>query len=347
MSVGSGGRLDSLGMFDATFALPEQVEAAAAVDVSAFGPAQYPAIAAVCLLGMGGSGIGADVVAAVAAPACPVPVVVAKGYDAPAFVGESTLVLALSFSGGTEETLSAATQAHEAGAAVMVACQGGRLAELAGDWDVPIIRLPTDIPMPRAGVGALAVPPLLVLERLGLLDGARDQVGAAVAQLRRRRDRILAGDGEIDRLVRAIGRTMPIIYGGGPLGAVAAARWKAQVNENAKVPAFANVIPELCHNEVCGWGQHGDVTRQVFTQILLRHDLEHPAVRRRFDLIEPLVDEVVAGTVTVSAEGDGPLAQLLDLVLIGDVVSLEMAASEGLDPGPVPVLDQIKEALAR
>jgi glucose/mannose-6-phosphate isomerase len=83
----------------------------------------------------------------------------------------------------------------------------------------------------------------------------------------------------------------------------------------------------------------------VFTQILLRHDFEHPRVSRRFELIEPLVDEVVSATVAVRAEGDGPLAQLLDLVLVGDVTSLELAAQEGLDPGPVPVLEQIKQSL--
>jgi glucose/mannose-6-phosphate isomerase len=199
--------------------------------------------------------------------------------------------------------------------------------------------------MPRAGIGALGIPPLLVLDHLGLLPGAGAQIASAVDQLKRRRDSLLLPGSIAATLARRIGRTMPIIYAGGTLGAVAAARWKGQVNENAKVPAFANVLPEMCHNEVCGWGQHGDVTRQVFTQVLLRHDFEHPGITRRFDLIEPLVDEVVSATVTVRAEGDGPLAQLLDLVLLGDVTSLELAAQEGLDPGPVPVLDQIKQAL--
>ena len=84
-------------------------------------------------------------------------------------------------------------------------------------------------------------------------------------------------------LARQIGRTLPIVYGGGALGEVAAVRWKGQFNENAKVAAFANRVPELTHNEICGWGQHGDVTRQVFTLVLLRHDYEHPQVGRRFE----------------------------------------------------------------
>ena len=148
-------------------------------------------------------------------------------------------------------------------------------------------------------------------------------------------------------LARSIGRTLPIIYGGGEIGQVAANRWKSQCNECAKVPAFANVVPELCHNEICGWGQHGDLTRQVFSLVTLRHDHEHPQVSRRFDLIADLIDEVVADRFTVQAEGEGTLAQLLDLVLFGDFVSLHMAAQEGLDPGPIPVLEQMKAELAR
>ena len=122
-------------------------------------------------------------------------------------------------------------------------------------------------------------------------------------------------------------------------------RWKAQVNENAKAPAFAGTIPELCHNEIAGWGQHGDMTRQVFTLVELRHDEEHPQELRRFELVRDLMAEVVHDVVEVRAVGEGPLAQLFDLTLVGDFVSLHLAAQEGIDPGPVPVLDDLKRAL--
>ena len=105
-------------------------------------------------------------------------------------------------------------------------------------------------------------------------------------------------------------------------------------------------MPELTHNEICGWGQHGDITRQVFSLLLLRHDDEHPQVMRRFDLVREWTDEVVAGIYEVRAEGEGALAQLFDLILFGDFVSLWMAFNEGVDPGPVPVLDAIKSGLA-
>ncbi|MER3453042.1 MAG: bifunctional phosphoglucose/phosphomannose isomerase, partial [Acidimicrobiia bacterium] len=123
-------------------------------------------------------------------------------------------------------------------------------------------------------------------------------------------------------------------------------RWKTQFNENAKIPAFWNTQPELCHNEVAGWGQHGDLTRQVVTLVALRHDDEHPQVQRRFELVYELMEEVVASIVEVRAEGEGMLAQLFDLILVGDFTSLHLAFREGVDPGPVPALDHLKTSLA-
>jgi glucose/mannose-6-phosphate isomerase len=339
--------LDTLSQFDAVLGLPEQVQAA--LGALADGVAGLPARAEVehvVAVGMGGSGVAADVLWAVAAPVCPVPIVVSKDYELPGFVGEGTLMLAVSCSGNTEETVEAATEAVHAGAHLVAVCQGGRLAELATEWSAPLVYVPLDILMPRTALGALAVPLLVVLEDVGLVPGARTLVADAAARLARRRDALARPGNAAEVLARRIGRTMPLVYGAGPIGAVAAQRWKAAVNENAKAPAFANRLPELCHNEAAGWGQHGDVTRQVLTVVELRHDFEHPQVAKRVQLVNDLTTEVVADVHEVRAQGDGPLAQLLDLVLFGDVTSLHMAFQAGVDPGPVPALDYIKAGLA-
>lgn len=338
-------RVDSLDMWGATVGLPEQVLAA----VSAARGLTVPdreRVENVVVLGMGGSGIAGDVLVATAAPFMPVPVTVVKSYEPPDYVGTGSLVFAVSFSGNTEETVEAATGAYEAGASLIVVAGGGALTRLAEEWKVPVVAVPRDIPQPRAALGALAVPPLVLLEEIGLFPGALQWVDQAVDQLRRRRDELLRPGNVAEEVAGRIGRTIPLVHSSGALGAAAALRWKAQVNENAKCPAFFNVYPELCHNEIAGWGQHGDATRQLVSLVNLRHDAEHPQVSRRFDLVAEVLLEVVADVIEVRAAGDGDLAQLLDLALVGDFVSLHLAGHEDIDPGPIPILDELKVALA-
>ncbi len=328
-------------MWGATLGLPEQVAAAAA---AAAGVTVPGAVGHVAVCGMGGSGIAGDVLAAVAAPQMAVPVTVVKGYEVPASVATGTLCLCVSFSGDTEETASAAEAAAAQGARVVAFTGGGALGALADERGWPVVPVAPGIPQPRAALGALAVPPLVVLQSAGLLGGVDDQVAATVAQLERRRDGLDGPDDPARRAAEAIGRTFALVHGSGP-GAVAAQRWKTQINENAKAPAFWAALPELCHNELAGWGQHGDVTRQVITLVTLAHPGEHPQVARRRRLVTEILREVVAGVVEVEGAGDGPLAQLFDLAFVGDVASLYLAAAEGLDPGPVPVLGELKDAL--
>jgi glucose/mannose-6-phosphate isomerase len=339
--------LDTLGMWDATAGLPEQVRDAAVTARAVDGPLpSRDEVRNVVVLGMGGSGIAGDVVREIAGPFMPVPVVVHKGYGIPNFIDTSTLVFAVSFSGNTEETVQAATDAAAAGGRLCVISAGGELRDLATEWGALHVPVDAGIPMPRAALGAVAVPPLILLERVGLFPGASAWIDAAVEQLRRRRDRLVVAGSEAERLARRLDRHIPLVYGGGGLGALAAMRWKNQVNENAKAPAFWNVLPELCHNELAGWGQHGDVTRQVLRLVNLRHDFEHPQVMRRFEVVTELTEEVVAEVEQVRAEGEGALAQLFDLVLVGDFVSLHLAFLGDVDPGPIPALDYVKERVA-
>lgn len=337
--------IDTLGILEATASMPEQ---AANAVLSTRGLAGLPAhddVENVVVVGMGGSGIAGDILSAAAGPYMPVPVVVSKTYEPPAFVGEGTLLFAISFSGDSEETIESATEAALQGAKVVAVTRGGELARRARSWGAPVIEVPADIPLPRTAVAALAIPPMVVLEEIGLFPGASQWIDQAVERLRVRRDQLSPDRTDATDLAKRIGRTIPLIYGGGAVGATAAQRWKTQMNENAKIPAFWNAQPELCHNEIVGFGQHGDLTRQAITLIALRHDFEHPQIMHRFDLVFELLDEVVAGIEQVHAGGEGQLAQLLDLILVGDFASVHMAAAEGVDPGPVPALDVIKLAL--
>jgi glucose/mannose-6-phosphate isomerase len=338
-------RLDTLGMFEAAAALPEQIEAAVATAQSVEGLPSGDDIDNVLVLGMGGSGVSGDLLQTIAGPFMSMPVVVVKGYEPPSYVNDGTLVFAMSFSGDTEETVDAVETAAAGGGRIVAVTRGGRLADLADRWGGQVVPIADGIPQPRAGLGALAMPPLVVLERMGLFPGAGEWISRAVTQLKVRRDELTRDGNPAELLARRLGRTLPIIYGGGGLGSVAAMRWKTEINENARVAAFWAASPELCHNEIAGWGQHGDMTRQVFTLVKLRHDHEHPQVMRRFELIDEVGEEVLGGVESVEAAGDGDLAQLLDLTMFGTFTSLHLAAQEGIDPGPVPVLDWMKQQL--
>lgn len=342
---GSSGVLDSVGMFEAAAALPEQIEDAIQRTMEVDGLPAPGGISNILVIGMGGSGIVGDFLTVSAGPFISLPILVVKNYEPPSYVSDKTLVLAVSFSGNTEETLQAVTTAASLGGRIVAITTGGKLAELAAQWNMPVIPVDSTIPMPRAGLGAMAVPTLMLFERLGYFPGATDWLTDAAAHLKTRRDSLLADDNEAAKLARSIGRTVPIIYGGGGLGAVAALRMKTQVNENAKAPAFSAAVPEMCHNEIVGWGQHGDLTRQAFSTVFLRHDFEHPQVSRVYEVLRELLAEVTSGIYDLSAKGESPIAQLFDLIMLGDFVSLYMASQEGIDPGPVPVIAELKSRL--
>jgi len=337
---------DSVDMLGATAGLPEQLETSASAAVDVTGLPSPEGLDAIAVLGMGGSGVAGEILQAVGKDQLRLPVVLVGDYSLPAFVGPSTLVFAVSFSGETEETLEATEAALGRGARLIAVTGGGSLEELAVASGAPVFATLKGIPQPRAGVATMAAPLLMALERLGLLAGITPAIDATVDQLKRRRDSLVGGGGTALEIAQRLDRTIPLMQGASGIGAVAARRWKTQLNENAKTPAFFATQPEWCHNEICGFGQNGDVTRQVMTIVTLRSDFEHPQVERRFSLVKEFVGEAVASVIEVRADGSGPLAQLFDLIMIGDFVSLHVASREGIDPGPIPVLVEVKRRLA-
>lgn len=343
--------LDTLNFLDAVAGLPEQLasahESAAKID-----PANLPSavgIANIVVCGMGGSGISGDVLAASSSGELTVPVIVSKQIRTPGFVGPNSLVFAVSYSGDTAETLAMARGAIDAGARVVCISVGGELkalAESAGAVHIPCV----GGLMPRAALGALVAPMFVTLFRMGMLPSAHAALVTSQQQLAVRRDACvpsIEGTTNVARdIARKIGRTIPLIYGGGALGGVAAYRWKCDVNENAKAPAFSAQYPELDHNEICAWGQHGDVTRQLITLIEVRHGYEHEQLGLRFTYTREIIEEALHQVISVEAAGESRLAQLLDLMYLGDWVSCYLALQNDVDPGPIEAIVQLKSQLA-
>ena len=343
---------DSLHFLEAVRGLPEQLASAHEV-AGEVHPDRFPKpddIANIVVMGMGGSGISGDVVAAAFNDELPVPVTVLKQIRTPAFIGANTLAFAVSYSGNTGETVSMATSALEQGAQLVAVSCGGQLAELAHEAGALHLPCPEGY-LPRAAIGALVAPVLVTLYRMGMAPGAHANLVRAQAQLAIRRDKcrpeVEGAANPAREIARRIGRTMPLVYGAGALGGVAAYRWKCDVNENAKAPAFWHQYPELDHNEICGWGQGGDVTRQLITLVELRHGFEHERLVPMLDITREIIEECVHQILTVEAEGEGRLAQLLDLMYLGDWTSCYLALQNDVDPGPIDAIVELKSRLAQ
>ena len=330
-------RPDSLGLGDALRLVPERTELAMLVVQDAALPRAEDATAIV-IVGNGAAGFAAGTVAMVASTTCVVPVISITDGELPAWVGSRSLVVVIDHDEMPERTCRLLAEAAALGATIVATAVPGSVFDRVVALGGTSIALAPSAPVPRAALGALCAAPLVVLDRLGFLPGLEPALDHAVRQLHRRRDELDAPKGVVRVLARRIGRSIPLVTGGGPPGRLAAARWKAQCNLNAKIPAFASALPELGADEISGWGQHGDVTRQVLTSVLLRHAYERPDVRLAFERLVPVLEESLLAVHQLEAAGDGPLAQLLDLAYLGDAVSLELAAQERLDPGPTPGL---------
>ena len=341
--------LDTLGMWEATAALPEQLSSALRTAEDAFAglatgsrPVGGSGVRSVAACGLGTGGTACAAAAALTAPDLTVPLWVGRGSALPAFVDESTLVLAVSSSGHTQETLTAAEKAVERGARVVAVGgdEGGPLARLAAGAGLPWCPVESGGAPARVAMGATTVALLVALIRAGLRPDDTETVDAAATALARRRDALVVSSGVPAELARRLGRTIPLVYGSAGTAAVAAHWWKAQVNLNAKAPAFAATLPDVIHDELAGWGQGGDVTRQTMSLVLLRHAGEAPRTAGQFDAVRAATDEVMADVFEVRAEGNDDLVRFFDLTLVGSLVSLHLAAAEGVDPGPVPAVDE-------
>lgn len=342
--------MDSINFLGMTLSLPEQfqtaLDEAQSVDIS---PLAGIGFDSVLVLGMGGSGVSGDIVSAVLGPSSEIPVLVSKNYELPAFVDDKTLVVAVSYSGTTEETLAGVNVAQEKNAPMIVVCSGGELAKVAESSTSPCVRYSTPAELqPRAGMGALLTPILVALDKLGIYKNGISDCKSAIVQLTKRRNecRDPKSSNTASDTAARIANTIPLIYGGGALGAVAAYRFKCDINENAKTPAYWHTYPELNHNELVGFGQNGDLTRQILTLIELRHDYEHKQVQRRFEISRELIRETLNDIIELRASGDTQFAQLCDLIYLGSLTSVFMALDAQVDPGPVDVIWELKNTLA-
>ena len=328
---------DPSGQVDDVLALPDHLrDALWRVESAKIAPCQASGLVGA---GMGGSAIGGDLASGALGARLVASLSVARGYELPGAVRSDRAVLCSSYSGTTEETLACYEAAEALGAQRIVATTGGELAELARADGVPVIGLPAGL-QPRAAVGYTFTVAAEVASIVGAADAIRTEIDGAAAQLELVRDRLVERAGE---LAAKLDGAIPLVYGA-DLTAPVAYRWKCQLNENAKLPAFSHELPEADHNEIVGWDESGD---WPLAAVFLTDSDQHPRVRERFELTAKLVAPQARAVVTIETEGETRTERLLSTVLLGDLLSLHLAARRRVDPQPVEVIERLKAELGR
>jgi glucose/mannose-6-phosphate isomerase len=339
--------LDSQGMIAAAGRAVEALDAGRRAGAEVELPFPPEAVREVAVCGMGGSAIAGDLVSGIYAQRLRRPLATLRDYYLPGWVGEDTLLFLVSYSGNTEETLTAAMQAVERGCLIVAITSGGKLDAFYGAQGVPTVPVPAGL-QPRAALLYMLVPLLVVMSRLQVLppveadlEDARAVLAAGVAACR---PEVPEPDNPAKQLAALLVGGVPLLYGAETTAAVAR-RWKTQINENAKLPAFWAEVPELDHNEIVGFEAPGELGRLAHV-VMLREPHQHRQVQRRFDLTRELIEPRVRGVTSVTAEGATALGRALDLVLLGDYVSAYLGCIRGVDPGPVEIIEALKERLA-
>ncbi len=328
--------VDSGGQIDAAMAIPDHLrDALWRVESAALEPARSSGLL-VC--GMGGSAIGGDLAAAAFGDRLGLPLTTIRGYQVPSWTPPDRTVLCSSYSGDTEETLACYAAAEAVGARRIVATTGGPLAEQARRDEVPVIGLPAGL-QPRAAVAYMFTAAAEVATLCGVADGIRTEIDSSAAHLEQVRDELAE---RAAALAGELAGTTPVIYGS-DLTAPVAYRWKCELNENAKLPAFSHELPELDHNEIVGW--EGATDR--FSAVFLQDRDQHPRERQRFDLTAKLIEPHAACVVKLETEGETRTERLLHAVVLGDLLSLYMAGLRGVDPTPIDVIERLKDQLGR
>jgi glucose/mannose-6-phosphate isomerase len=302
--------------------------------------------AGLVVAGMGGSAIGGALARAALGDHASRPIFVTRAYGIPTWTTPDTMVLCASYSGETEETLACYESAGALGAKRTVVTTGGRLAEMARADGVPVIPLPAGF-QPRAAVAYMIVAALEVAALCGAgprLTSEIDVAASHTEQLVAEWGPDAAEDSLAKEIARGLHGTTPVIAGAG-LTSPIAYRWKTQINENAKQLCFWNELPELDHNEIAGWEGARDLGR--FSAVFLDDSDAHPRVKERMDLTERLIAGNAVASFRPETRGQTAIERVISLVLLGDLVSIYLAALRGVDPGPVTLIDELKAALAQ
>lgn len=327
---------------------PEQIQQAWAEIKRLAIPTHYVQAHNICLLGIGGSAMGADLVRTFALPRTKLPIVVLRDYNIPDFVSSKTLVIGISYSGNTEETLSSFEQSAKRGAKLVAMATGGQLESLAQKYKAPFYRI-TYGAQPRAALGFTLTAQLGILAKFSFVELKDDHIAEAVQLTKQIQAKIKAEVPESQNFAKQIARKLhhkiPLIYGSGLLQEVAR-RYKGQFNENAKTTSFYEQLPELSHNSLVGLEFPKKLSSMIFV-LVLQSRYDHPRNKIRQAITMQILERRAIAFDSLMIEPTGePLSEMLQMIVLGDYISYYLSLLNEVDPTPVEIITYLKKQLA-
>ncbi len=341
---------DPENLYNQIFDFPEQIEKAFKIaDSFKIMSEDFAGITNIAVIGMGGSAIGADLVGSFLSGKLLVPFQVCRNYKLPEYIDDESLVIASSYSGDTEETLSALDDAIERKAMIVGITTGGMMADVAGLNSIPLIIIPQGL-QPRSALAYSFVILIILLEKIGLIKNASAEIKAVGQKLKGYRENYVEAvpidKNMAKRLAQRLTGTIPLIYSGPTLTDSVAYRWKCQICENAKILSFANQFPEFNHNELVGYSDFLIENKDLFKVIFLRDQDDHPQIKSRMDIVKGIIEEMEIEVIEIYSRGDQQLERMLSLIQLGDYLSYYLAIASNNDPSPIKIINSLKELLS-
>jgi glucose/mannose-6-phosphate isomerase len=342
-------QFDKSNMRKLLYGFPHQGEAIAGLMGDFKLPSSYKEAKNIVVSGLGGSSVGGDLLKNFLRDKIKLPLIVNRSYTLPNWVDENSLLLCVSYSGNTEETLSTYIAGKKCRSKLVVISSGGKLSELAKKDGFPLFSIPeTGIP-PRAALGYLFFPQLFVIKKLGFVNIQDGELSETVNTLKKLREEIdIHSPKEKNiskKLSEEIYQSVPLVYTTSDVLEGVGIRWKTQINENGKNPVYLGFFPELDHNEIMGWEGAEELTEK-FSVILLRDKGESERMVKRINITSSLIKEKASKILEVYSKGEGLLSRMLSLVYIGDYVSFYLGILNGVDPTEINHISNLKKKLS-
>lgn len=342
-------KFDQSNMLDLILHFPDQVKDAVEIGEKAKLAQPGQQISQILVVGMGGSAIGGNILQKLFTASGTIPCNVIRDYRIPAWANQNTLVVVSSFSGNTEETVSAYESAISKGCSFVVCSSGGKVLEIAKKEKHPFIQIPGGRP-PRTALGYLLFPVLVHFVKWGLIKSSLidyTELYSLLTEMAIENDPIKQDDNKAIVMARACMQHIPIFYTSSEMAAIGM-RWKGQICENSKILAYNNFFPEMNHNEIVGWQRVAAMElNQKVTVFFLRDRDDHPRVQKRMNIVRELIGQSQTPVYEVDSRGEALLTRMFSLIYLADFVSYNLAMLCGEDPTPIKNIDYLKSSLAQ